>query len=64
MAALRQFARFGYVPTMIVGLNLLAVYLVAGGYSFLWICFLFGLAVGMSLLMEWILPYEPDLTTA
>jgi hypothetical protein len=31
MAALRQFARFGYVPTMIVGLNLLAVYLVAGG---------------------------------
>ena len=31
MAALRLFARFGYVPTMLVGLNLLAVYLMADG---------------------------------
>jgi hypothetical protein len=42
MAALRLFARFGYVPTMLVGLNLLAIYLVADGYSFLWIGALFG----------------------
>jgi hypothetical protein len=58
MTALRLFARFGYVPMMIVGLNVLAVYLVASGYSFLWICFLFGVAVALSLLTEWILPYE------
>jgi sterol desaturase/sphingolipid hydroxylase (fatty acid hydroxylase superfamily) len=58
MTALRLFARFGYVPTMIVGLNVLAVFLVASGYSFLWICFLFGVAVALSLLTEWILPYE------
>jgi sterol desaturase/sphingolipid hydroxylase (fatty acid hydroxylase superfamily) len=58
MTALRLFARFGYVPTMIVGLNVLAVYLVASDYSFLWICFLFGVAVALSLLTEWILPYE------
>lgn len=57
MTALRL-ARFGYVPTMIVGLNVLAVFLVASGYSFLWICFLFGVAVALSLLTEWILPYE------
>ncbi|HAH65612.1 MAG TPA: hypothetical protein DCL72_09100 [Rhizobiales bacterium] len=58
MAALRLFARFGYVPTMMVGLNLFAVYLVAGGDSFLWIGVLFGVAVVLSLLMEWIRPYE------
>ena len=59
MAALRLFARFGYVPTMIVGLNLLAVCLVARGNSFLWIGVLFGVAIALSLLTEWILPYEP-----
>lgn len=58
MTGLRLFARFGYAPTMMIGLNVLAVYLVASGYSFLWICFLFCLAVALSLLMEWILPYE------
>jgi sterol desaturase/sphingolipid hydroxylase (fatty acid hydroxylase superfamily) len=58
MTALRLFGRFGYVPTMIVGLNVLAVHLVASGYSFLWICFLFGVAVVLSLLTEWIQPYE------
>ena len=45
MAALRLFARFGYVPTMLVGLNLVAVYLMASGYSVLWIGALFGIAV-------------------
>jgi sterol desaturase/sphingolipid hydroxylase (fatty acid hydroxylase superfamily) len=60
MAALRLFARFGYVPTMIVGLNLFAVYLIAGGYSFLWIGALFVVAVAISLLTEWILPHEPS----
>jgi sterol desaturase/sphingolipid hydroxylase (fatty acid hydroxylase superfamily) len=60
MAALRLFARFGYVPTMMVGLNLFAIYLVAGGYSFLWIGVLFVVAVALSLLTEWILPYEPS----
>jgi len=58
MAALRLFARFGYVPTMLVGLNLLALYLMADGYSFLWIGALFVIAVALSLLTEWILPFE------
>ena len=58
MAALRLFARFGYVPTMLVGLNLVAVYLMASGYSVLWIGALFGIAVSLSLLTERILPFE------
>ena len=58
MAALRLFARFGYVPTMLIGLNLLAVYLMADGYSVLWIGPLFGFAVTLSLLTERILPFE------
>src|ERR1700675_4253203 len=58
MAALRLFARFGYVPTMMVGLNLFAVYLVAGGRFFFWIGLLFCFAVALSLLTEWIQPYE------
>jgi hypothetical protein len=56
MAALRLFARFGYVPTMVVGLNVFAVYLVAGGHSFLWVGVLFGVALALSLLTKWILP--------
>jgi sterol desaturase/sphingolipid hydroxylase (fatty acid hydroxylase superfamily) len=58
MVVLRSFSRFGYLPTMIVGLNLLAVYLVASGYSFWWIGVLFGVAVALSLLTERILPFE------
>jgi hypothetical protein len=58
MVVLRSLARFGYVPTMIVGFNLLAVYLVAAGYSYLWIGVLFAAAVALSLVTEWILPFE------
>src|SRR4029079_10016011 len=52
------FARFGYVPTMLIGLNLVAVYLMASGYSVLWIGALFWIAVSLSLLTERILPFE------
>jgi sterol desaturase/sphingolipid hydroxylase (fatty acid hydroxylase superfamily) len=48
----------GSAPVWPLRLNVLAVHLVASGYSFLWICFLFGVAVALSLLTEWILPYE------
>jgi sterol desaturase/sphingolipid hydroxylase (fatty acid hydroxylase superfamily) len=58
LAVARLFARFGYVPAMIVGLNCLAIYLVALGYSLLWIVVLFATAVALSLLSEYALPYE------
>jgi sterol desaturase/sphingolipid hydroxylase (fatty acid hydroxylase superfamily) len=60
MTVLRFFARYGYVPFMLLGLNLAAVYLVSAHYSYLWIGLLFCVAVGLSLLMEWALPYEPE----
>lgn len=58
MAALRLFARYAYVPTMMLGLNGFAVYLVAEGHSYAWIGLLFAVAIGLSLLMEQALPYE------
>jgi sterol desaturase/sphingolipid hydroxylase (fatty acid hydroxylase superfamily) len=60
MTVLRFFARYGYVPFMLLGLNLAAVYLVSAHCSYLWIGLLFCVAVGLSLLMEWALPYEPE----
>ena len=64
MLALRLFARFGYVPTMLGGLNLLAVYVVAGGYSIIWIGALLAVAVALSLLSERALPFEQSWNTA
>ncbi len=58
MTVVRVFGRYFYVPTMIVGLNAGAVALVAAGRSYAWIGLLFVLAIGLSLLMEWALPYE------
>jgi sterol desaturase/sphingolipid hydroxylase (fatty acid hydroxylase superfamily) len=58
MAALRLFARYAYVPTMMLGLNGFAVYLVAEGHSYAWIGLLFAVAIGLSLVMEQALPYE------
>ena len=60
MTVLRLFARYGYVPVMLLGLNLAAIYLVSADYSYLWIGLLFCIAVGLSMLMEWVLPYEPE----
>lgn len=59
MALLRLFARYAYVPAMLLGLTGCAVYLVAAGHSLLWLAPLLGVAVGLSLLMERVLPYEP-----
>lgn len=58
MAVLRFFARFAYFPALTVGLNLLAICAVAHGFSYAWTGVLFGVAIGLSLLMEWVLPYE------
>jgi sterol desaturase/sphingolipid hydroxylase (fatty acid hydroxylase superfamily) len=58
MAPLCFLARFGYVPTMLVGLNSLALYLITNGHSLAWIGALFCIAVSLSMLMEWVLPYE------
>jgi sterol desaturase/sphingolipid hydroxylase (fatty acid hydroxylase superfamily) len=59
MALIRLFARYLYVPTMLLGVNGLAVYLVAAGYSLSWIALPLVATIGLSLLMERVLPYEP-----
>jgi len=52
--------RYGYVPAMLLGMNGLAVYLIAAGYP-LWIVGPLALvAIGLSFLVEHILPYEPE----
>jgi sterol desaturase/sphingolipid hydroxylase (fatty acid hydroxylase superfamily) len=58
MPAIRFFARYLYVPTLLFGLNGLAVYLVLYGYSEVWIVLLLLVAIGLSFLMERVLPYE------
>jgi hypothetical protein len=58
MALARLFARFAHVPTMVLGLNGLAIMLVARGHSYAWIGLLIGVAVLLSLLAERVVPYE------
>jgi sterol desaturase/sphingolipid hydroxylase (fatty acid hydroxylase superfamily) len=58
MTLARFLARFAYVPIMVLGLNGLAIALVAAGRSYAWIALLFGIAVLLSLLAERVLPYE------
>ncbi|MGH6736509.1 MAG: sterol desaturase family protein [Methyloceanibacter sp.] len=60
MWGLRVFARVFYVPAMLLGLNALAVLLVASGYYYAWLGLLLGLAIGLSFVMERVLPYEYD----
>lgn len=60
MSVLRFYARYLYVPTMLLGLNGLAIYLMANGYRYLWLAFLILAAIGLSFLMECALPYEGE----
>src|SRR5262245_43810636 len=57
---LRFFARYFYVPAMLVGLIGLSVYLMGNGYRYLWLAFVILTAIGLSLSMELVLPYEED----
>jgi sterol desaturase/sphingolipid hydroxylase (fatty acid hydroxylase superfamily) len=58
MFALGAFARYGYVPFMLIGLNGLAIHLVASGTQ-LWIVgALAFIALAVTFAMEWVLPYE------
>jgi len=58
MGAVRGFARYFYVPTMMVGFNALAIYLVANGYRYVWVGLPILAAIGLSFAMERVLPYE------
>ena len=58
MEAIQFFARYLYVPTLLIGLNGLAVYLVVYGYLYVWVFLLLLATIGLSFLMERVLPYE------
>jgi len=58
MSVLRPFARYFYVPTMMIGFNALAITLIATGYRYVWIGLLIVMAIGLSFAMEHVLPYE------
>jgi sterol desaturase/sphingolipid hydroxylase (fatty acid hydroxylase superfamily) len=58
MSVLRTFARYVYVPTMMIGFNALAIYLIASGYRYVWIGLVILAAIGLSFAMERVLPYE------
>jgi sterol desaturase/sphingolipid hydroxylase (fatty acid hydroxylase superfamily) len=60
MRVLRSFARYLYVPTMMVGFNALAIYFVANDYRLVWIALLLLAAIGLSFAMERVLPYEAE----
>jgi sterol desaturase/sphingolipid hydroxylase (fatty acid hydroxylase superfamily) len=55
---LRLFARYGYVPFMIIGLNGCALVLAANGTALWIVSSLILVAIGVALLMERVLPYE------
>jgi sterol desaturase/sphingolipid hydroxylase (fatty acid hydroxylase superfamily) len=60
MSGLRVFARYFYVPTMIVGINALAIYSITQSYPYLRIAFLIAFAIALSFAMERVLPYDGD----
>ncbi len=57
---LRFFARYLYVPAMLLGFVGLAVYLMGNGYHYPWLAFVILAAIGLSFSMELVLPYEEE----
>lgn len=60
MRLVRVFARYGYVPVMLVGLNGLAIYLVQHGHSLWWTAPIGLTAFVLAFAMERVLPYEEE----
>src|SRR5690349_351608 len=60
MSIVRTFARYGYVPFMLLGLNCLAIYLVSHGHSLWWTAPIGAFAFALAFAMEHVLPYEEE----
>jgi sterol desaturase/sphingolipid hydroxylase (fatty acid hydroxylase superfamily) len=54
---LRCFARYGYVPIMLLGVNGMGLFLIANGHSYFTVAPLLVFAVAFSFAMEKVLPY-------
>jgi sterol desaturase/sphingolipid hydroxylase (fatty acid hydroxylase superfamily) len=51
-------ARYGYVPFMLLGLNGAGIALTAAGAPKYWLLVILALAIAVSFLVEWIIPYD------
>jgi sterol desaturase/sphingolipid hydroxylase (fatty acid hydroxylase superfamily) len=60
MVVQRFFAKYLYVPMLLIGLNGVALYLMAHGYRYFWLALPILAAIALSLLMERVLPYEEE----
>ena len=62
MSMLRLFIRYGYVPLMMLGVNGVALWLIASGHPYFWTAaaMLFG-PLALSFVAEQILPYRGKL---
>ncbi|MCD2127228.1 sterol desaturase family protein [Rhodococcus ruber] len=58
LTPVQQFARYGYVPFMLLGLNGVAVALAAAGAPKYWLLLVLAVAVVASFLVERVIPYE------
>lgn len=56
--AIRAITRYAYVPFMLLGLNGAAIALTVAGTAKYWLLVLLAVAIGMSFLVERIIPYD------
>jgi sterol desaturase/sphingolipid hydroxylase (fatty acid hydroxylase superfamily) len=56
----RQIVRYGYVPLMLIGLNGLAIWLVASGRPYWWLAGILGAAIAAAFMAERILPVHDE----
>lgn len=58
--ALRRLARYGYVPSMLVGLNGIGIALAAANAPKPWLLLVLAVAIATSFAVERVIPYEPS----
>jgi sterol desaturase/sphingolipid hydroxylase (fatty acid hydroxylase superfamily) len=57
---LRALARYGYVPFMLLGLNGAGIALTGAGAPKYWLLMILAVAIAVSFLVEWFIPYDPS----
>jgi sterol desaturase/sphingolipid hydroxylase (fatty acid hydroxylase superfamily) len=57
---LRALARYGYVPFMLLGLNGAGIALTGAGAPKYWLLMILAVAIAVSFLVEWFIPYNPS----
>ena len=58
--ALQAVARYGYVPSMLIGLNGAGIAVAAAGAPKYWLVAILAVAIATGFLVERIIPYDPE----